>query len=66
VPVDGRVLIDVMDTEGRAMEMIFNGQAYAGRTNIATFDGTIMNNGMYVIRLATDNNVYFQKIMLSK
>ena len=66
VPVDGRVMIDIIDTEGRAMGAVFNGQAYAGRTNITTFDGTIMNNGMYVIRLITDNNVYFQKIMLSK
>ena len=66
VPVTGRVSIDVLDANGRSMDQVFEGLAYSGRNNIATFDGTTFEGGLYIVRMTSDNNVYFQKVMLQK
>jgi hypothetical protein len=66
VPVDTDVVIEVISGAGKALNTVYNGAALSGVDNYAQFDGSVLNNGVYIVRMTTDNNVFYQKVVLSK
>ncbi|NND94534.1 MAG: T9SS type A sorting domain-containing protein, partial [Flavobacteriales bacterium] len=66
VPADADVIIEVVNPSGKSIDNVFNGRAYAGVDNYAQFDGTAYDNGLYIVRMTTENNVFYQKVMLQK
>lgn len=65
LPTSTEVNLSVYDMEGRRISTLVNGQQPAG-TNSAVFDGTGLNEGVYMYRLQTNGQVQTGKLILSK
>jgi len=63
---DTDVTIEVMNGNGKAINTIYNGSALSGTDNYAQFDGSTLDNGMYVVKMTTATEVYYTKVMLLK
>ncbi len=60
-----KVKISLYNLEGKQMNVLAD-ETYSSGENFYTLDGANLNNGLYVIKLETDNSVLYNKIMLMK
>lgn len=65
LPTAAQVKLSVYDMAGREVSTLVNGQQSAGK-QMATFDGSALNEGVYMYRLQTGSQVQTGKIVLSK
>ena len=63
-PEFDRIRLDALDMNGRQVRQVFEGEIQAGSFTHAIFDGTGLNDGIYLIRLTTSKGVQFSKVVL--
>ena len=63
---DGPARLEVYNTTGTPVRLLFEGQVEAGKPYGHTFDGAGLPPGVYVGRLTTGNKVTHQKLLLSR
>ena len=57
--------LDVIDLQGRQVDVIFNGPLSKGLHNLI-WDSKAHASGQYIIRLITEKKVYHEKTILLK
>jgi outer membrane protein assembly factor BamB len=63
---NGNATLEVYDMSGRLVETIFNGVVSTETDYRFQFDGTYLQNGVYIYRLTTANEVIIDKFMIAK
>jgi hypothetical protein len=61
-----KVLVEVYDMSGQHVATLFNDKADAGTIYQATFDGNNLTDGIYIYRINSGDNVYYDKLILIK
>jgi uncharacterized repeat protein (TIGR03803 family) len=61
-----RVLVEVLNSEGRVVDVLFNSLAAAGVNYKVQFEAAGNAAGMYVCRLTTDEGTYYRKMVIIK
>ena len=66
VPEPQQATLEVMDMNGRVIEMLFSGMTDPNSEYRFDFDGSGLPNGVYLYRLTTDREVVTEKILILK
>lgn len=67
IPENGRVLLDILDLNGRIVSTIADKNLYAGRHKIFwDYSGMNINEGIYIIRLRTNSKQLSRKYVIIK
>ena len=66
IPEDDVINIEAFDLSGQKVGIIFSGKVDENQVFKRIFNGSELPAGMYLIRLATSNEVYYEKVMLVK
>ena len=65
-PVAGKTTVEILDTQGKVIEVLFNQKADANQTYRMNFDGTALPNGVYLYRMVTANEIIINKFMIAR
>jgi len=61
-----RGVMEVFDMSGRSVATLLNQDVQAGNTYRMTFDGTLLPNGIYIVKYVTQSETAIEKIMIAK
>lgn len=61
-----RVTIEVLDMNGRVVEVLFNQVSEFDGEQMLEFDGSSLPNGIYIVRMTSDSYQKIEKLMISK
>jgi hypothetical protein len=61
-----RAVVEVFDMNGRSVAQLLNQDVQPGAIYRLTFDGTGLNNGIYVVKYITSTETVIEKIMIAR
>jgi hypothetical protein len=61
-----RLAVEVLDLNGRVIEVLYNGQSEHAGSRRVEFDGSYLNNGLYLVRMTSASFTEIQKLMIAK
>ena len=61
-----RGVMEVFDMSGRSVATLLNQDVQAGNTYRMTFDGTLLPNGIYIVKYVTQTETAIEKIMIAR
>ena len=62
----GNTTVEILDTQGKLIEVIFNQDANANQEYRVNFDGSSLPNGIYLYRMVTGNEIIIDKFMIAR
>lgn len=64
--IDSNVMLDVIDVTGRTVAKLFDGRVEAGQVYKFTLNTSALNNGLYQVRLISNNEVSTKQLQVVK
>jgi WD40 repeat protein len=61
-----RAVLEIFDMSGRSVVTLLNQDVQEGNTYKMTFDGTLLPNGIYVVKYVTQSETAIEKIMIAR
>lgn len=61
-----RATLEIFDMSGRSVATLLNQDVQVGETYRMTFDGTVLPNGIYVVKYVTQSETAIEKIMIAR
>ncbi|MFK7784057.1 MAG: T9SS type A sorting domain-containing protein [Crocinitomicaceae bacterium] len=61
-----RAVLEIFDMSGRSVVTLLNQDVQEGNTYRLTFDGTLLPNGIYVVKYVTQSETAIEKIMIAR
>lgn len=61
-----RAVLEIFDMNGRSVATLLNQDVQAGNTYRVTFDGTLLPNGIYIVKYVTQTETAIEKIMIAR
>ncbi|MGB6035725.1 MAG: T9SS type A sorting domain-containing protein [Cryomorphaceae bacterium] len=61
-----RAVLEIFDMSGRSVVTLLNQDVQEGNTYRMTFDGTLLPNGIYVVKYVTQSETAIEKIMIAR